>query len=105
MKSGDRIRGVLRVARKGLVAVAGFSVLIAGVALIVLPGPAVLVIPLGLAILATEFTWARTVLEWIRQRLRRLQARVRQAFRRGGAVSEPPIMPKRREATLAAGDA
>jgi uncharacterized protein (TIGR02611 family) len=102
MTSGDRIRGVLRM---GLVAVAGFGVLIFGVALIVLPGPAVLVIPLGLAILATEFPWARTVLEWIRQRLRRLQARVRQAFRRDGAVSAPASMPKTREPTLAAGDA
>jgi tellurite resistance protein TerC len=30
-----------------------------GVALIVLPGPAFIVIPIGLAILATEFAWAR----------------------------------------------
>lgn len=30
-----------------------------GVAMIVLPGPAVVVIPAGLAILATEFLWAR----------------------------------------------
>jgi Putative transmembrane protein (PGPGW) len=38
-------------------------VLVAGVALIVLPGPAVLVIPLGFAILATEFHWARRLLD------------------------------------------
>ena len=37
--------------------------LVAGVALIVLPGPAVLVIPLGFAILATEFPWARRLLD------------------------------------------
>lgn len=45
-----------------LVAVVGFTVLLAGVALLVLPGPAFIVIPLGLAILATEFVWARAIL-------------------------------------------
>jgi putative transmembrane protein PGPGW len=47
------------VARKVVVAVIGATVLALGVALIVLPGPAVVVIPLGLAILGTEFLWAR----------------------------------------------
>ena len=42
-------------ARKVAVAVIGASVLAFGIALILLPGPAVIVIPLGLAILATEF--------------------------------------------------
>ena len=42
-----------------LVAVVGGTVLAAGFALIVLPGPAFLVIPAGLAILAVEFAWAR----------------------------------------------
>jgi len=42
--------------------VIGFGVLIFGVALVVLPGPAVLVVPLGLTILAKEFSWARKLL-------------------------------------------
>ena len=41
------------------VAVLGGSVLLVGLALVVLPGPAFIVIPIGLAILATEFVWAR----------------------------------------------
>jgi hypothetical protein len=49
-------------ARKIGVAVIGFGVLIFGVALVVLPGPAVLVVPLGLTILAKEFSWARKLL-------------------------------------------
>jgi tellurite resistance protein TerC len=52
----------LRIARKVAVAVIGASVLAFGIALIVLPGPAVIVIPLGLAILASEFLWARRLL-------------------------------------------
>jgi tellurite resistance protein TerC len=52
----------LRGARKVIVAVVGSTVLAIGVALIVLPGPAVIVIPAGLTILATEFVWARRLL-------------------------------------------
>jgi hypothetical protein len=45
--------------RKLIIAVIGGTVLLIGIALIVLPGPAFIVIPIGLAILATEFAWAR----------------------------------------------
>ncbi len=45
--------------RKLIVAVIGLTILLLGVAMIVLPGPAFIVIPVGLAILATEFAWAR----------------------------------------------
>jgi len=45
--------------RKPIVATIGGTVVLLGIAMIVLPGPAVVVIPAGLAILATEFLWAR----------------------------------------------
>jgi tellurite resistance protein TerC len=60
-------------ARRLIVIVAGFTVLIVGVAMIVLPGPAVVVIPLGLAILATEFIWARTLLTKVKERILRMK--------------------------------
>lgn len=44
--------------RKIIIGIIGGTVLAIGLALIVLPGPAFLVIPIGLAILATEFAWA-----------------------------------------------
>lgn len=59
---------MLRIARKVAVAVVGTAVLIAGAALLVLPGPALLVIPAGLAILATEFVWARRLLRYAKER-------------------------------------
>lgn len=40
-----------------------------GIAMIVLPGPAIVVIPIGLSILATEFVWARNLLHRIKERL------------------------------------
>ena len=48
--------------RKTIVAVIGSTVVLFGLALVVLPGPAALVVPLGLAILATEFAWARRLI-------------------------------------------
>lgn len=65
----------LRVARKFVVAVIGATVLAFGVALIVLPGPAFVVIPLGLAILATEFLWARRLLRRLRDGANRVLRR------------------------------
>ena len=64
----------LRTAKKIVVAVIGGTVTLIGIALIFLPGPAFIVIPVGLSILATEFLWARRWLNKIRAfagRLRR----------------------------------
>jgi Putative transmembrane protein (PGPGW). len=49
--------------RKVIVGIVGGCVLMAGFALLFLPGPAFVVIPLGLAILATEFAWAKHYLD------------------------------------------
>ena len=51
----------LRKVRRLTIAVIGFTVLLIGIALLVLPGPAIIVIPIGLTILASEFVWARTI--------------------------------------------
>jgi hypothetical protein len=61
-----------RMARKVVVAVLGCTVLALGIALIVLPGPAVVVIPLGLTILGSEFLWARRLLRRVKQDANRL---------------------------------
>ena len=57
-----------RWARRIAVGLVGGTVLAIGIALIVLPGPAFVVIPLGLAILGVEFAWARLWLRKVRQR-------------------------------------
>ena len=53
----------IKVVRRIIVSVVGATVLLIGIALLVLPGPAFIVIPIGLAILATEYAWARHWLE------------------------------------------
>ncbi len=62
-------RLLLRQIRRALILVFGLSVLLVGIIMIVAPGPAVVVIPLGLGILATEFLWARRVLDGLKSRL------------------------------------
>jgi tellurite resistance protein TerC len=57
----------LRHLRRVIVAVIGVTVLAIGVAMIILPGPAMVVIPLGLGILAIEFAWARRMLERLKR--------------------------------------
>ncbi len=54
--------------RRLIIFLVGISVLIVGIAMIVLPGPAILVIPLGLAILATEFVWAKIMLKKLKEK-------------------------------------
>jgi hypothetical protein len=55
-----------RTARRIAVAFVGASVLLIGVVLLVTPGPAFIVIPIGLGILAIEFEWARRWLASVR---------------------------------------
>jgi uncharacterized protein (TIGR02611 family) len=61
----------LKQAKRLAVAVIGFTMLAAGLAMVVLPGPAFVFIPAGLAILATEFLWAKKLLQKVKDRLRR----------------------------------
>ena len=60
-------------AKRLVIIVIGFTILAVGIAMIVLPGPSILVIPVGLAILATEFIWARKLLTLVRERISRLR--------------------------------
>ena len=57
------LRFIGRNARRTAVAVVGIAVMAAGAAMLVLPGPGVVVVIVGLAILATEFVWAERALD------------------------------------------
>jgi uncharacterized protein (TIGR02611 family) len=83
---------MIRHLRRIAVAFVGGIVLAVGVVMLVLPGPAVVVIPAGLAILATEFRWARRLLRHVREQI----ARGMSLFKRKPADDRP----KGDEATL-----
>lgn len=68
-----RVRGhrVGRVAWRSVITVLGVAVIAVGVVLLALPGPGWLVIFAGLGILASEFSWARRLLEYARDQVSR----------------------------------
>jgi tellurite resistance protein TerC len=59
----------LRTARRWIVAVVGVTIAAIGLALLVLPGPGLLVIAVGIGLLGTEFAWARRLLKRVRAQL------------------------------------
>ncbi len=69
-----------RWARRIAIAIIGGTVLLAGIAMVVLPGPAFVVIPVGLGILGLEFAWARS---WLK-RLKAKGEQVMKGMRREG---------------------
>ena len=66
-----------RQGRRLVVFVIGGSLLLIGIVLIFLPGPAVIVIPAGLAVLGLEFAWARNFLHRIRREISERSRRAR----------------------------
>ena len=59
----------LRKLKRLFVAVFGIAILLIGIAMIVLPGPSIVVILFALGILATEFAWAARLLHKVRERI------------------------------------
>jgi len=71
------VRDLTRGAKRIGVLVVGLALLVVGIVMLVLPGPGVLVTMAGLALLATEYEWARRLLARVRQRARRITDQVR----------------------------
>ena len=63
-----------KAARRIVVGLVGLTVLVIGVIMIVTPGPALVVIPVGLAILSIEFAWARAWLRRLRESISNLNS-------------------------------
>jgi len=61
------VDATVRHARRVIVAVVGGTVVLIGIVMLVLPGPALVVIPVGLGILSLEFAWARRWLHRVRE--------------------------------------
>ena len=68
-----RLNGLMRI----VTIVFGFALLIAGTAMLALPGPGLLTIAAGLALLAREFHWARRLLDWLKTTASEVRDKVR----------------------------
>lgn len=95
-----RVNKLWKAVRRIAVIVAGSAVLLVGIAMLVLPGPAVIVIPLGVSILAMEVPIARRIMRkaklWItRQRKHHAPAAKRLWNRVKGLVSPVKRHPPR----------
>jgi uncharacterized protein (TIGR02611 family) len=66
--------------KRVIIAIVGTTVLLIGVVAIFLPAPAILIIPAGLGILATEFLWAKKLLNKFNEKI----------FRRGKIRKDKP---------------
>ncbi len=66
-----------KAARRIVIAIVGGTVVLLGIVMIVAPGPALIVIPIGLAILGIEFAFARRWLKKLRESISNGMARAR----------------------------
>jgi uncharacterized protein (TIGR02611 family) len=87
------IRFILRNGKRIGVTIAGFVLLLAGLLMMVLPGPGLLFIILGFAVLATEYVWAERALNMAKSKAE--QAKNKVLRRKGGSNSAatPPAPP------------
>ena len=84
-----------RAVKRGGVFLVGMTLLIAGAAMLVLPGPGIAVMFLGLVVLSAEFQWAKRILAWARERGRFLKDQAQS--HRPGANRRPPGGPPTRD--------
>jgi hypothetical protein len=84
------LRGAIRRrhGRRLVVLVVGMALIAAGVALLVLPGPGVLVVFAGLAVLSTEFPAAQRAKRWLGRKAKRTYGRMRGGAHHGQPPSE-----------------
>jgi uncharacterized protein (TIGR02611 family) len=77
-------------ARRVAVLVGGSLLLLAGIVLLVLPGPGIPLIFAGLAVLGTQLPWARRIHEWLYARFRSAVSTLRARARRGPSSAAAP---------------
>lgn len=63
----------MHAAKKSAVTILGVALLAVGLAMMILPGPGILVIVAGLAVLATEYVWARSLLDRAKNQAEKVQ--------------------------------
>lgn len=70
------VRWVGRSGKRIAITVIGFGLVGAGLVMLVIPGPGLLVIVAGLAVLASEYAWAQRALDEAKRRARQAKDRV-----------------------------
>lgn len=84
------IRFMLRNGKRIAITIVGVLLVLGGLVLMVLPGPGIVLLIAGLAVLATEYVWAQRMLNYARQKATQAKDRV---LRRSGGPAAPPAEP------------
>ena len=58
-------------------AIVGFTLILIGIAMLVLPGPGIVTIALGLVVLSAEFAWAKRALDRLKEKTQEVRDRFR----------------------------
>lgn len=85
------MNSVVRHTKKVIVTVVGLTIVAAGLAMLVLPGPGWIAIVAGLALLATEYVWARRLLEKAKEQASKGAKAINSGLRRKKAPSESSL--------------
>jgi uncharacterized protein (TIGR02611 family) len=88
---GVTARFIMKNGKRLAVSVAGFALVAVGLVLMVLPGPGVLFIIAGLAVLATEYVWAQRALNFAKAKAEQAKNKV---LRRNGQAGPPADDPE-----------
>ena len=83
------LHGFARQAWRVLVLVVGLALVAVGLVMLVTPGPGIALVLAGLALLSTEFSWAKRLLDWFRRRFAAARAGVRRRARRSRQDTTP----------------
>ena len=83
------LRFLGRNGKRAGVAVVGFALIAVGLVMVVTPGPGLLAIVAGLAVLATEFAWAERALDRAKQQAKAAADRARRGRRRNRGSVDP----------------
>ena len=87
--SESTIRAIIKHTRRLIILVIGGTVVLIGIALLVLPGPGLAIIALGIAILAIEFAWAKRVLERGKEAVNSVKQRFGGANQKNSSTKQP----------------
>ena len=79
---------ILRSSKRLAVLLVGSALVVAGVAMLVLPGPGIVVIIAGLAVLATEFVWAEHLLDQAQNHAKRAGQAAKRSLRGRSSTTE-----------------
>ena len=93
------MRFIGRSSKRIAVSVVGGALVLGGLAMVVLPGPGILVVALGFAVLGTEYAWAAAALERTKRSATRAGGRAREGVGRAARGAQGTARSFRRRFT------